>query len=609
MKAKKAGNTTITVCSKLNKKVKATCKITVKKKVVPTEKPTPTKKVTPIRKPTATPTKKPTATTAPRSTVTASPKPTATGKPMPTATPSPTLAPGDSYGELNSPVVDAEGNVTYSCVYFGNYPQSDAKGETREPIKWRVLYIQGDDALLVADQNLDVMKYNESYRDVTWETCTMRSWLNGYGSEVNVDGIDYESDNFIDRAFSAMEKSVILTANVVNKDNPEYGNIGALGGNDTQDKIFLLSMDEVSNGAYGFMSYKDDTQTSAGNEARKRTNTAYVTANGKMAWGEESDCWWLRSPGSDSYGAAYVGGSGNVIKYGSYGSNDYIAVCPALHLKLSSSEVWSVAESVTIGKGAESGDSYGELNSPVVDEEGNVTYSCVYFGNYPQSDATGETKEPIKWRVLYIQGEDAFLVADQNLDVMKYNQEFGSVTWETCTMRSWLNGYGSGFNADGVDYSSNNFIDRAFSATEKSAIITRNVVNKDNSRYATLGGNDTQDKIFLLSIEEISHSAYGFMPYKDDTQVYVNNKTRERTNTAYVAAKQNSNSYGEVESCWWLRSPGYRSDCASYIFDNGGVNWNGSSINYGNHAVCPALHLNLSSSNVWSVAESVTVER
>ena len=37
----------------------------------------------------------------------------------------------------------------------------------------------GNDAFLLADQNLDAKPYNEEDTDVTWATCTLRTWLNG----------------------------------------------------------------------------------------------------------------------------------------------------------------------------------------------------------------------------------------------------------------------------------------------------------------------------------------------------------------------------------------------------------------------------------------------
>lgn len=97
---------------------------------------------------------------------------------------------------------------------------------------------------------------------------------------------------------------------------------------------------------------------------------------------------------------------------------------------------------------------YGISNPRVSD--GVSTWDCIYFGNYWQNDTNGDgtadkndAKTPIKWRVLSVNGDDAFLVSDKNLDVQKYNTEYEDVTWETCTMRSWLNGYGAGSNACG----------------------------------------------------------------------------------------------------------------------------------------------------------------
>ena len=124
--------------------------------------------------------------------------------------------------------------------------------------------------------------------------------------------------------------------------------------------------------------------------------------------------------------------------------------------------------------------------------------------------------EPIKWRVLNVNGTDAFLVADRALDDQKYNNaDEGSVTWETCTMRSWLNGYGSSVNTYGLDYRNKNFINTALTSSERSAIKITEVINDDNINYGTEGGNNTSDKIFLLSENEVCNSSkalpYGFV--------------------------------------------------------------------------------------------------
>ena len=258
------------------------------------------------------------------------------------------------YG-LNNPRTDSDGVVTWDCVWFGNYWQEDTNGDgkadrsdAKRPIKWRVLSVNGDDVFLVADKNLDVQRYNDTYTSVTWETCTMRSWLNGYGAGANKEGKDYSSNNFLINAFSAGERLAIRTTNVVNNDNFEYG---TEGGNDTSDQVYLLSLDEVRNPGYGFTSNTDSTQT------RKAVNTAYVAGGGEinssgMHSAGSSDIWWLRSPGDGSSDAAHVGGSGFVYRSGYSVSNSrYVGVRPALHLNLSSTSSWSYAGTVTSNGG------------------------------------------------------------------------------------------------------------------------------------------------------------------------------------------------------------------------------------------------------------------
>lgn len=119
-------------------------------------------------------------------------------------------------------------------------------------------------------------------------------------------------------------------------------------------------------------------------------------------------------------------------------------------------------------------------------------------------------------------------------------------------MRSWLNGYGAEMNRDGKDYSDNNFLDNAFSTGEQSAIKITNVV--DDAVYGTEGGNGTTDKVYLLSIDEVTNPEYGFISSVSGTN------TRQAVNIAHTAA-----------DLWWLRSPGLRSDYASYMFRDGSV--------------------------------------
>ena len=499
-----------------------------------------------------------------------------------------------------------KGITTWDCIWFGNYWQEDTNGDgkvdkndKKTPIKWRVLSVEGDDAFLMADKNLDCQRYNDTDTDVTWETCTMRSWLNGYGAESNKDGKDYSGNNFLDNAFSADEQSAIRTTNVVNHDNPEYG---TEGGNDTMDKVYLLSLDEVENPSYGFGSHNSTSAT------RVAVNTAYTAGGGEvdgcMSSAGKAGAWWLRSSGYDSDYASCVDDDGFVCADGYYVDNSDDGVRPALHLNLKAS-----SDAVSV-----SGWSYaGTVPSDDVAE-----WDCIWFGNYWQEDTNGDgkadkndKKTPIKWRVLSVDGDDVFLMADKNLDCQRYNDTYTDVTWETCTMRSWLNGYGAESNRDGKDYSGNNFLNNAFSVEEQSAIKTTNVVNHDNPEYGTEGGNDTTDKVYLLSLDEVKNLSYGFGSHNSTSA------TRVAVNTAYTAGggeieSEYMSSAGKVDY-WWLRSSGIISFYASCVDYNGYVSADGGIVgSIDSYGVRPALHLNLKASSdavsasSWSYAGSVT---
>ena len=84
--------------------------------------------------------------------------------------------------------------------------------------------------------------------------------------------------------------------------------------------------------------------------------------------------------------------------------------------------------------------------------------------------------------------------ADKALDEQRYNNSNVSITWETCIIRSWLNGYDSSSNSYGRDYTKFNFINTAFTSSERSAIKTTEVANDNNISYGTAGGNDTSDR-------------------------------------------------------------------------------------------------------------------
>ena len=201
------------------------------------------------------------------------------------------------------------GNVAVGDhITFGNYPQ-DANGE-EQPIEWRVLAVENGKALLISEKLLDCVPYNETYTDVTWETCTLREWMN---------------HDFISKAFSSNEQAKISTVTIHNPDNPDYG---TKGGNATQDKIFALSIDEAKK-YFG----SDDERMAAPTDYAK-IQGCYVSDNYSLPNGENTGWWWLRSPGLISYDAAFVDINGFINLYG-FSVNFYnVAVRPAFWLNL-----------------------------------------------------------------------------------------------------------------------------------------------------------------------------------------------------------------------------------------------------------------------------------
>ena len=345
----------------------------------------------------------------------------------------PRQAQAAGYG-LSNPVTDSNGVTTWDCVYFGNYYQSDATGNTKDPIKWRVLSVDGDDAFLMADQNLDAKPYNTSYVDVTWETCTLRSWLNGYGASANVEETDYSSDNFLDTAFTAEERAAIRQTTVVNEDNSHYG---TEGGNDTTDRVYLLSIAEACNASYGFNSTFDTNS-----KTRVSTNTAYTAGKSGMYSVGAADDWWLRSPGSYSYGASLVYYYGYGSYYYTRVYRDYVAVRPALHLNLSSSPLWSYAGTVS----SEGGSSATAAPDPGEDSERKLQCDAVCNVD------VGQTKS---------------LCAHAYEDSLEALKEVtGNVTWTSSdTKVEQVSGYGFILPTAATTYATQNGSKEVWSAT------------------------------------------------------------------------------------------------------------------------------------------------
>ena len=182
--------------------------------------------------------------------------------------------------------------------------------------------------------------------------------------------------------------------------------------------------------------------------------------------------------------------------------------------------------------------------------------------------------EPIQWRIISENADGSYqLYSEYIIDATSYGNS-GYVrniddndiylnNYKYSNIRAWLNGY-NGTDYKITDYTNKGFYDLAFKDNEKAAIVTKEI---DNSASTTnYSGNmfaceNTYDKIYLFSYQDMYNSNYGF----------INNISREVKLTDYAKA---------VGACWsaieefldngsyWLRSP-----YTEYIFS--------SSVSYG----------------------------
>ena len=238
-----------------------------------------------------------------------------------------------SYCEYNCQMLTKDVQVG-DVIEFGRYRQlSDSKEQ--QPIQWDVMAVDSSKGvLLISKFVLEIKKYNETDANVTWEKCTLRSWLNGLDASSNISGIDYSDNNFIKIAFTNSESKCIQT---VTNDNPDYKVNGIIpGGNSTQDKVFCLRRDEVG---------KDSTDGYYQNDAgRIAYATAYLstsTLNVNKEICYANDCtgkqysarWWLRSPGWYQNYASYVTPTGVVYYLGLIATDTETGVRPVMWVK------------------------------------------------------------------------------------------------------------------------------------------------------------------------------------------------------------------------------------------------------------------------------------
>jgi hypothetical protein len=202
----------------------------------------------------------------------------------------------------------------------------------------------------------------------------------------------------------------------------------------------------------------------------------------------------------------------------------------------------------------------------------------ICFGSYEQDNNTSNGKEAIEWLVLAKEGNRMLVTSKYGLDAKPYNEEYEDVTWEKCTLRKWLNG---------------NFLNEAFNGDERSQISMTKVTADKNPEYDTDPGKDTEDKVFLLSIQEAEkyfstddERVLKPTEYAVEQRVYIYEWDED---DEYQAEYEKYDGNGK----WWVRSPGVNSDSAADVYWVGAVGEHGIDVDIDNVLVRPALWINL----------------
>lgn len=179
-----------------------------------------------------------------------------------------------------------------------------------EPVEWRVLGTDGDNAILLADKILAGHSYDKD--GVKWKDSDVREWLNS---------------DFMNDMFNSAQQALIVNTQVSNDlasaPVDTSGKNGNIDDNDnvTEDMVWLLSYAEVQNEAYGFVGElaMGDSVDDGIDPLRAKSVIDYARATGAFMKTEKKNygngCWWLRSPYYDSAKVMDVRSDGYVDVY------------------------------------------------------------------------------------------------------------------------------------------------------------------------------------------------------------------------------------------------------------------------------------------------------
>ena len=203
-----------------------------------------------------------------------------------------------------------------------------------------------------------------------------------------------------------------------------------------------------------------------------------------------------------------------------------------------------------------------EDNVPITPIPEAIEGETVTFGEYKG--------EEVKWQVLEKRGSKLMLLTRMCIDAASYNDQYGSITWADCTLRSWLN---------------ENFINEAFDPNQQQMIIETKIENSNNPHFEVSGGRETVDRVFLLSVEE--------------AEKYFKTDDARMAKGTFYAMQNDLFSFeddGTYTCTWWLRSPGHNDNYVCNVDLGGGTDYSRSPKTDTNKSgVRPAIWIDITS--------------
>jgi len=192
-----------------------------------------------------------------------------------------------------------------------------------DEIKWKVLSRADNTATILSELIIDSQDYNHA-SDNNYANSSLRAWLN---------------DTFYNDAFSDLQKALIDTVEVDNSPkstNPDNEPTKWSDGNNqyacanTQDKVWLLSQQEITRALYGF-----GTDSLVADTIRCKQASAYAKCQGIAVSDSGNSFWWLRSPAFTVGSHASSVTDGGCSNYAAYVYLCEFGIAPALQIKLS----------------------------------------------------------------------------------------------------------------------------------------------------------------------------------------------------------------------------------------------------------------------------------